>query len=78
VCVCAGTHRGTFADEAMWRVTGHSAGPSIATRFPLASIKHRVTALTCRGAADNGHLKTKNYLYCIIVCFQLSYWFRFG
>lgn len=44
-----GTHWGTFADEAVWRVTGHSAGPAIATGFSLTSVKHRVTALTCRG-----------------------------
>lgn len=46
---CVGTHRWTFADEAMWGVTGYSTGPSVATRFSLASIKHCVTALTYRG-----------------------------
>lgn len=43
--------RGTFADEAMWGVAGYSAGPSIATRFSLTSIKHCVTALTCVSSA---------------------------
>ncbi len=63
VCVqCVGTHRRTFADEAMWGVTGYSTGPSIATRFSLTSIEHCVTALTCRGA---GHKKC-----CVNSCFK--------
>lgn len=43
--------RRTFADEAMWCITGHSTGASITTRFALTAIEHRVTALTCVSGA---------------------------
>lgn len=41
------THWRTFADEAVWGVTGDGARPSVATRISLTSIKHSVTVLTC-------------------------------
>lgn len=41
------THWRTFADEAVWGVTGDGTGPSVATWLSLTSIKHSVTVLTC-------------------------------
>lgn len=40
-------YRRTFADEAVWGVTGNSTGPSVPTPRSLTSIKHSVTVLTC-------------------------------
>lgn len=43
--------RRTFADEAVWCVTGYSTGASVTARSTLTAIKHRVTALTCVSGA---------------------------
>lgn len=54
------THRRTFADEAMWCITGHSTGASITTRFALTAIEHSVTTLTYRGVT---HKKVCHFIF---------------